>query len=108
MRSPHHIVDATNYQISPGWRSVLRRAPLLLYIVRLLLFLYMEITWFLFQNNRLAKLGRDSVENSSRTYVQESAPESYWDLLIPTYEFGCRVSTYTEMQIFLIFYTQPK
>ncbi|KAL3479650.1 hypothetical protein BJX99DRAFT_268015 [Aspergillus californicus] len=90
MRSPHHIVDATNHQISPEWRTIFRRIPLLLYLVRLVLFLYMEMTWFRFQNNKLGKIGRASVENKSRRYVQDTAPESYWDLLIPTYEFGCR------------------
>ncbi|EED12797.1 monooxygenase, putative [Talaromyces stipitatus ATCC 10500] len=90
MRSPHHIVNATNHQISPEWRNLLRRVPLLLHLIRLLLFLYMEITWFRFQNNRLGKIGRESVKNRSRTYVQDTAPKIYWDMLIPTYEFGCR------------------
>ncbi|KAL4862954.1 hypothetical protein BDV12DRAFT_178125 [Aspergillus spectabilis] len=90
MRTPHHIVNASNHQISPEWRVLLRRIPLLLYLIRLILFLYMEITWFRFQNNKLGKIGRASVENKSRNYVQDTAPESYWDLLIPTYEFGCR------------------
>ncbi|KAL3443415.1 hypothetical protein BJX65DRAFT_199635 [Aspergillus insuetus] len=90
MRSPHHIVDATNHQISPEWRDAFRRIPLLLYLIRFLLFLYMEITWFRFQNNRLGEMGRKSVENQSRKYVQDTAPASYWDLLIPKYEFGCR------------------
>ncbi|KAL2808311.1 hypothetical protein BJX63DRAFT_424697 [Aspergillus granulosus] len=90
MRSPHHIVEATNYQISPEWREVLRRIPLLLYLIRLFLFLYVEITWFRFQNNWLGKVGRKSVENKSMKYVRDTAPKSYWDLLIPKYEFGCR------------------
>ncbi|KAL4768010.1 hypothetical protein BDW60DRAFT_220057 [Aspergillus nidulans var. acristatus] len=90
MRTPHHIVDASNHQISPEWRFLLRRIPLLLYLIRLILFLYMEITWFRFQNNKLGKIGRASVEYRSRKYVQDKAPESYLDLLIPTYEFGCR------------------
>ncbi|OKL59290.1 hypothetical protein UA08_05020 [Talaromyces atroroseus] len=66
MRSPHHIVEASNHQISLEWRSLFRRIPIFLYLIRLFLFLYMEVTWFLFQNNRLAKIGRNSVENSSR------------------------------------------
>ncbi|KAL6228819.1 hypothetical protein BDW75DRAFT_226168 [Aspergillus navahoensis] len=90
MRTPHHIVNASNHQISPEWRFLLRRIPLLLYLIRLILFLYMEITWFRFQNNKLGKIGRVSVECRSRKYVQDKAPESYLDLLIPTYEFGCR------------------
>lgn len=73
-QSPHHIVDATNHQISPEWRTIFRRIPLLLYLVRLILFLYMEMTWFRFQNNKLGKIGRASVENKSRRYVQDTAP----------------------------------
>jgi hypothetical protein len=34
----------------------------------------MEITWFRFQNNRLGEIGRKSVENQSRKYVQDTAP----------------------------------
>ncbi|RDW84086.1 flavin-containing monooxygenase [Aspergillus mulundensis] len=90
MRSPHHIVSANNHQVPPAYRAVLRHFPMLLYLIRLILFLYMEITWFRFQNNRLGKIGRASVEKRSQQYVQHSAPESYWDLLIPKYEFGCR------------------
>ncbi|KAL5333614.1 hypothetical protein BJX70DRAFT_403382 [Aspergillus crustosus] len=90
MRSPHHIVNATNHQITPEWRILFRRIPLLLCLIRLILFLYMEITWFRFQNNKFGEIGRASVEKRSREYVQDAAPESYWDLLIPKYEFGCR------------------
>ncbi|KAL4904129.1 hypothetical protein BDW74DRAFT_185790 [Aspergillus multicolor] len=90
MRSPHHIVSANNYQVSPAYRSALRHFPILLYLIRVVLFLYMEITWFRFQNNKLGRMGRASVEKRSREYVQDTAPKSYWDLLIPNYEFGCR------------------
>ncbi|KKK22387.1 hypothetical protein ARAM_002225 [Aspergillus rambellii] len=108
MRTPHHIVKATNHQISPGWRETFRRVPLLLYLIRLALFLYMEITWFRFQNNRLGRIGRASVEKKSREYVESTAPgkiphalkikalcspfglEVYWGSLIPEYEFGCK------------------
>ncbi|KAF3400319.1 Baeyer-Villiger monooxygenase [Talaromyces pinophilus] len=90
MRSPHHIVDATDYNFSARWRDLLRRFPLLFYLIRMILFVYMEITWFRFQNNHLGKLGRESVRRKSRKYVQGMAPESYWNLLIPEYEFGCR------------------
>ncbi|KAL4876224.1 hypothetical protein BJY04DRAFT_223308 [Aspergillus karnatakaensis] len=90
MKSPHHIVHASDHKISPEWRTLLRRIPLLLWFIRIILFLYMEITWFRFQNNKLGEIGRANVEKKSRVYVQKAAPGSYWDLLIPTYEFGCR------------------
>ncbi|KAL4915364.1 hypothetical protein BDW62DRAFT_188593 [Aspergillus aurantiobrunneus] len=90
MRSRHHIVDASNIQVSPEWRAIFRYFPILLFLIRLFLFLYMETTWLQFQNNRLGKIGRAASEKSSREYVQGTAPEKYWDLLIPTYEFGCR------------------
>ncbi|KAL4783784.1 hypothetical protein BJX76DRAFT_348339 [Aspergillus varians] len=90
MKSPHHIVDASNHRISPEWRDVFRHVPILLYLLRLFLFLYMETTWLWLQNNKIGKIGRASVESRSRKYVEEAAPESYWDMLIPTYEFGCR------------------
>lgn len=74
IQTPHHIVEATNYEILPEWRRLFRRVPLLLHLIRLILFLYMEITWFIFQNNRLGKIGRASVEKKSREYVQRIAP----------------------------------
>ncbi|KAJ5802448.1 uncharacterized protein N7503_004898 [Penicillium pulvis] len=90
LQTPHHIVEGNNYDISPEWRETFRSFPLLLYLIRLVLFLYMEITWLHFQNNRLGRIGRASVAKKSREYVQNAAPESYWDLLIPKYEFGCK------------------
>ncbi|KAJ5653753.1 hypothetical protein N7490_000756 [Penicillium lividum] len=90
MRSSHHLVEAKNHMISREWRDWFHKFPPLLYLIRMVLFLYMEIMWFRFQNTRLGKFGRDSVERKSREYVQKSAPESYWNLLIPSFEFGCK------------------
>ncbi|KAJ5934995.1 hypothetical protein N7466_004542 [Penicillium verhagenii] len=92
MKSSHHLVEAKNHMISREWRDRFNRFPFLLYIIRIFLFLYMEIMWFRFQNTALGKSGRDSVERKSREYVQKSAPETeaYWHLLIPSFEFGCK------------------
>ncbi|KAJ5725207.1 uncharacterized protein N7483_006564 [Penicillium malachiteum] len=90
MRTPHHIVKGDNYDISPEWRNTFHQFPLILWLIRIAIFLWMEITWFRFQNNKLGQIGRAQVEKRSREYVQKSAPESYWDMLIPKYEFGCK------------------
>ncbi|KAJ5902026.1 hypothetical protein N7495_002554 [Penicillium taxi] len=90
MKTPHHIVHGSNYSISPEWRDIFRQIPILLYLIRLSLFLYMELTWLVFQNNQLGRVTRASIEKQSRQYVQETAPEHYWNLLIPTYKFGCK------------------
>ncbi|KAJ5745795.1 hypothetical protein N7520_010977 [Penicillium odoratum] len=66
MRSSHHLVEAKNHMISREWRDWFHQFPFLLYLIRMFLFLYMEIMWFRFQNTRLGKFGRDSVERKSR------------------------------------------
>ncbi|PWY88273.1 putative monooxygenase [Aspergillus heteromorphus CBS 117.55] len=90
MRTPHHIVEATNYDISPRWRVLFRHIPILLYLLRLFMLLYMETAFFQFRTTPSGKHGRKASEKASREYVQSMAPKRYWDLLIPSYEFGCK------------------
>ncbi|PYI00080.1 putative monooxygenase [Aspergillus ellipticus CBS 707.79] len=90
MRTPHHIVEATNRDIPPTWRAIFRHIPILLYLLRLLMLLYMEHTFFKFKITPRGKHARKASEQASREYVQSTAPKQYWDLLIPSYEFGCK------------------
>ncbi|PYI11759.1 putative monooxygenase [Aspergillus sclerotiicarbonarius CBS 121057] len=90
MRTPHHIVPATNHDISPTWRAIFHHIPILLYLLRLFMLLYMETAFFQFQNTPNGKTRRQASSKASQEYVQNTAPEQYWDLLIPKYEFGCK------------------
>ncbi|OJJ96027.1 hypothetical protein ASPACDRAFT_126288 [Aspergillus aculeatus ATCC 16872] len=90
MRTPHHIVPSTNYGITEAWRAVFRYLPFLLCLLRWAMFVYMETGFSQFQRSKEGRVNRASAEKSSREYVHKAAPEKYWDLLIPQYEFGCK------------------
>ncbi|OJJ47351.1 hypothetical protein ASPZODRAFT_151843 [Penicilliopsis zonata CBS 506.65] len=88
MRTPHHVVPAKNYDIPPTLQLLLR-IPLVWYIVRLFMLLYLERGFFQFRSEA-GKARRAASEKESREYVEKMAPARYLDLLIPKYEFGCK------------------
>ncbi|OQE44654.1 hypothetical protein PENCOP_c002G02552 [Penicillium coprophilum] len=90
MRSPQHLVESSNYVISPFWRFMFRYFPITLYIARFVMFIYMEESFLHSQPNDPGRLSRANSERQSREYVQRTAPRKYWDLLTPTFDFGCR------------------
>ncbi|KAK1140889.1 hypothetical protein N8T08_009762 [Aspergillus melleus] len=90
MRTPHHIMPSQNYEISETWRIIFRYVPGLLFIVRLLMFLYMESGFFQFGKSKAESLSRKNSAQLSANHVRNTAPEKYWDLLTPKFEFGCK------------------
>ncbi|KAJ5177692.1 FAD/NAD(P)-binding domain-containing protein [Penicillium coprophilum] len=97
MRSPQHLVESSNYAISPFWRFMFRYFPITLYLARFVMFIYMEESFLHSQPSRPGRLSRANSERQSREYVQRTAPKKYWDLLTPTFDFGCRVGISTSL-----------
>ncbi|CAI7655810.1 unnamed protein product [Penicillium bialowiezense] len=89
-QSPHHLVERPNYEISSFWQFIFSFLPGVLWIIRLLMLAYMEWSFLQSQASDQGHLARVKAERESKDYVYKTAPEKYWGLLIPTFEFGCR------------------
>ncbi|RAK81293.1 flavin-containing monooxygenase [Aspergillus fijiensis CBS 313.89] len=76
--------------IPPLWRRILCYVPGLLWLLRALMFLYMETAWPQFNKTRWGSRTRQKSVQCSLNYVQTTAPRRYWDMLNPSYEFGCK------------------
>ncbi|KAJ5199797.1 FAD/NAD(P)-binding domain-containing protein [Penicillium cf. griseofulvum] len=68
MRSSHHLVESPNYEISPFWQSVFCYHPSILYVLRFLMFIYMEVSFLHSQTNNPGRLARANSERNSREY----------------------------------------
>lgn len=90
VRTPEHLVPSRDYALSYTAQLLLRWTPGLWLLIRTLIFIYMEVTFFYFRASGLGKIGRDLSEKQSIDHVRRSAPRKYWPLLIPKYRFGCR------------------
>ncbi|EFX04994.1 short-chain dehydrogenase/reductase [Grosmannia clavigera kw1407] len=88
--TPHHIVPSTNYGISLHLKLAFRFIPGLLFLVRILTFVYMEVTFFYFRTTEVGHRKRVQARKLSTEYLQSKAPGKYWQLLTPTFEFGCK------------------
>lgn len=67
-------MPSQNYEITPTWRNIFRFIPGLLFLVRLLMFLYMESGLFQFGKGKLESVSRQSSAQSSVDHVRNTAP----------------------------------
>ncbi|KAJ5086603.1 hypothetical protein NUU61_007910 [Penicillium alfredii] len=110
MRTPHHIMPSWNLRISSTYQTLLRYIPGLLFLLRILLVGYMETSFRQFDARESRVPERMRSVASSYEHIQKNAPSKetplgrmrisstdkatslakYWNLLLPTYEFGCK------------------
>ncbi|RAH64217.1 flavin-containing monooxygenase [Aspergillus aculeatinus CBS 121060] len=76
MRTPHYLVPTKNHDIPPLWRRLLCYVPGLLWLLRALMFLYMETAWPQFNKTRWGSRARQKSVQRSLNYVQSTAPHS--------------------------------
>ncbi|KAJ5760001.1 hypothetical protein N7520_007157 [Penicillium odoratum] len=74
IRTPQHYLENDNFQVSPNWRGIFRHVPGALWILRVIVFLYLESTAARFNAKGNGKLARSQSSKSSEEYIRQTAP----------------------------------
>ncbi|KAJ5128926.1 hypothetical protein N7448_002634 [Penicillium atrosanguineum] len=90
IRTPQHYLHNENIQVSDTWRFIFRHMPIALWILRVVVFLYLEGTAARFNMDANGIKARKASADRSEAYIKRTAPEKYWPLLIPKFEIGCK------------------
>ncbi|KAF4772450.1 hypothetical protein HAV15_002030 [Penicillium sp. str.  len=92
IRSPQHYVPMPmrNYRFGKTLRACFSHIPLILMLIRWLIFWFLDTTLGQFYNNSKGNRKRKERASYSRRYITENAPERYRPLLTPDYDLGCR------------------
>ncbi|PLB48509.1 FAD/NAD(P)-binding domain-containing protein [Aspergillus steynii IBT 23096] len=91
IRSPQYFLPGGgNTDITPLWQMAFRYIPGVLFLLRLLTFLYLETSTPQFNLTDTGAKMRKQTSDISTSYIKESAPEKYWPLLMPKSEVGCK------------------
>lgn len=77
IQTPHHLVPGHNHTIPAVCRSIFRHLPWCLYMLRTAMFFYMELQFFTFLDTARGARRRRDLSESSRDYVESSAPGKY-------------------------------
>lgn len=88
-RQPHFLSERPNPAYSSTFKAVMRYVPLAMRLYRFKLYADMEKDFAGFDVETGAKIRQD-LKEENRAYVQRTAPEKYWDALIPRHEIGCK------------------
>lgn len=92
IRTPHWLLERENNTYSPLMQWAFRWVPLFARMLRLAIFLNMEVfDWRLFLGNETAARLRRAMEKQSKEFVFRVAPKRYHELLIPDWEITCKV-----------------
>ncbi|EAW14397.1 flavin-containing monooxygenase [Aspergillus clavatus NRRL 1] len=90
IRTPQHYMPSQNNTIHPLLRTAFRFIPILLWLIRTAVFLYLETTGPYFGLTEAGSALRKVAVEKSQRYIQANSPESYWSLLLPKFELGCK------------------
>ena len=90
VRSKHWIFPPIDKRIPPSTQTVLKKVPGLMGLARLVVFLVTENDLRGFTQTKAAQNYRDRKRRITETYMRETAPEKYHDILIPDFEVGCK------------------
>ncbi|KAH8432470.1 flavin-containing monooxygenase [Aspergillus melleus] len=91
MRSPQYFLPGgDNTDITPLWQMAFRYIPGILFMLRLLTFLYLETSTPQFNLTDNGAKMRKQTSDISSSYIKENAPAKYWHLLMPKAEVGCK------------------
>ncbi|KAJ5682801.1 hypothetical protein N7462_005966 [Penicillium macrosclerotiorum] len=90
IRTPQHYVQNENIDINSYWKLMFRYMPGALWILRMIVFFYLESTSARFNISATGSKARNQSAERSKDYILRTAPEKYWPLLIPTYDMGCK------------------
>ncbi|KAF8861472.1 FAD/NAD(P)-binding domain-containing protein [Acephala macrosclerotiorum] len=92
MRTPQYYVPKpmNGQRFSANVKFMFQYVPLLLKLLRFLIFTYLEATLKVFSLEKKAQQSRSRVRAKANAYVQRTAPAQYWNLLTPNYALGCK------------------
>ncbi|OQD87623.1 hypothetical protein PENANT_c005G07881 [Penicillium antarcticum] len=90
IRTPQHYMPSQDMPIPQIWMTLFQYAPIILQILRAIVFLYLETSGPQFNLTKDGAKRRQSAHERSVHYVQSTAPEKYWELLIPKFDLGCK------------------
>ncbi|KAF2643198.1 cyclohexanone 1,2-monooxygenase [Massarina eburnea CBS 473.64] len=84
-----YLSERENPQYSPAFKATMRYVPLAMRLYRFHLYQLMERDYAGFPIEG-GKPIRDKLKEENEAYVKRTAPEKYWDALIPKTEIGCK------------------
>ncbi|KAH8883255.1 FAD/NAD(P)-binding domain-containing protein [Thozetella sp. PMI_491] len=91
MRSPQYYVPSPNFVIPYTWRKIFNLVPLVLVLIRWVVFWVLETSLSQFQPSSYGKRALVRSAKKSLDYIRKSTPvERYWHMLTPSYPMGCR------------------
>ncbi|CEN61240.1 hypothetical protein ASPCAL07902 [Aspergillus calidoustus] len=89
IRQPHWLEERPNPRYSDATKWIFRNIPLAMRLFRLAIFLYLE-SYFITFNRRAGKKIREKKMKAQTAYLKRTAPEKYYEALIPKIELGCK------------------
>ncbi|KAF2182322.1 FAD/NAD(P)-binding domain-containing protein [Zopfia rhizophila CBS 207.26] len=90
IRSKHWIFPPIDFEYRGWMRWMFKYIPLTLWLHRLHIFLLAESDFRLFPMTRAAARLRETRRAKVESYMRNTAPEKYHDLLIPDFDIGCK------------------
>lgn len=88
VRSKHWIMPPIDQRVPPGVRKVLQYTPGMLALLRFIIFCLAEADFPAYpESGREVRRKKQMVAEG---YMKKTAPERYWDLLIPEFEYGTK------------------
>lgn len=91
IRSPQWILPSVDFTYSPFLQWIFRNIPLALRVHRLQIFAIAETDVRLVRMTKRAAKLRAARREVAERYMRDTAPEKYHDILIPDFEYGCKV-----------------
>ncbi|PNS21475.1 hypothetical protein CAC42_1254 [Sphaceloma murrayae] len=88
-RQAHYLAERENPDYTDTWKAVMRYVPLAMRLYRFKHYYDMEKDFAGFYTQRGQRI-RDGLANENETYVKKTAPQKYWDHLIPKHQIGCK------------------
>ncbi|KAL6364247.1 hypothetical protein LRP88_02164 [Fusarium phalaenopsidis] len=90
VRSKHWILPSFDRAIGPVAQWMLRYVPGANFVLRPVVYLFTESEAKPFSMTESGRRFRERWQKVSETYIRETAPAKYHDLLIPDFEIGCK------------------
>src|SRR4051794_37930835 len=88
-RQAQYLSERENPYYSPTFKAFMRYMPLAMRLYRAHIYWQMERDFSGFDIERGRGIRQDLVKENEE-YVKKTAPQKYWDALIPKHEIGCK------------------
>jgi cation diffusion facilitator CzcD-associated flavoprotein CzcO len=88
-RQAQYLAERPNPVYSPAFKALMRYMPFAMKLYRLKLYADMEKDFASMETEGGASIRQGLIEENER-YVKRTAPQKYWNALIPKHEIGCK------------------